>query len=136
MIAQADGGPFERATIGPMLGGGLAVVLLGGLLGLGLVGGVVAILVYAAVGKNPRRGLVASAVALGLSLLAILVSLPFWIIVVSGRSTYGEKVDLTGSDFPIAVPVLAEGLILGFALTMFVRRWRRRRSQRISTSTS
>jgi hypothetical protein len=111
-----------------MLGGGLAIVLLGGVLGLGLVVSVAGTLLYAAIGKNPRRGLIASAVALGLSLLAILVSLPFWTIVLSGRSTSGDKVDLTGSDFPIAVPVLAEGLVFGFALTMFVRRWMRRRS--------
>jgi hypothetical protein len=113
-----------------MLGGGLALVLLGGLIGLGLVAGGVGALVYAAIGKNPRRAFIASAIAVGVSALAILVSLPFWSVVLSGRSTTGEKLDLAGSDFPLAVPVLAEGFVVCFALAMLVRRWGERRKAR------
>jgi hypothetical protein len=113
-----------------MLGGGLAIVLLGGLLGLALVAGGVGTLVYGAIGKDPRRGFVASVISLALSSFAILVSLPFWIVVVSGRSTSGEKLNLAGSDFPLAVPVLIEGVIFCFALATFVRRWRARRKAR------
>jgi hypothetical protein len=113
-----------------MLGGGLAIVLLGGLLGLAFVAGGLGTLVYGAIGKSPRRGFIASAVAMSLSSLAILVSLPFWIAVLSRRGTHGEALDLTGSDSPIAVPVLTEGLIFCVAAGTFVRRWRERRKAR------
>ena len=109
-----------------MLGGGLAIVLLGGVLGLGLVGVTVVLFLYGIFGKNETRGLVASWISVGLSVLAILLSFQFWILTFTGRSTSGEKLDLTGSDFPIMAPVLIEGAVLAATVVGLVRRLRRR----------
>jgi hypothetical protein len=108
---------------------GLLIVLIGGLIGLGLVLGTFALLVYGLVTKTPARGLVASIVALVLSVLASLLSTPFWIVVLSGRDTHHERLDYAES-WPLVALVVVEALALGSALFSIVRNARRHSSAR------
>jgi len=106
--------------------GGLLLVLLAGLVGLGAVAVSVGLLVYGLVAKNPRRGLRASLVALGLSLVAAVLSTPFWIVVLSGRDTHGERLDY-GQSAPLVAVVVVEALSIAAAVGGVVRQARRQR---------
>lgn len=107
--------------------GGLLFVLLAGLVGLGLVAGTLALFVYGLVARDPRRGARASGVALALSLLAALLSFPFWAVVLSGRDTHGEPLRWADSG-PLVAVVAVEALAIALALAGVVRQARRRRA--------
>jgi hypothetical protein len=110
--------------------GGLLVVLLGGLIGLGLVVATIALVVYGIVAEDPRRGFRASVAALTLSMLAALISTPFWIVVLSGRDTHGEKLDF-GESWPIVALVVVEAVgIVAAAVGVVRQRAARRRLER------
>jgi len=112
------------------MGEGLAIVILGGFLGIALAAIATVLFVYGFVGRDARRGFIASAVSLGFAVVATLLSLPFWVVALSGRGTHGEAIHLSGDDSPIAVPVVVEAVALGLATIAFVRRWRERRRAR------
>ena len=103
--------------------GGLLVVLVGGLIGLCLVAGGIALLVYGVVARNPRRGFAASLIALVLTLLAALLSTPFWIVVLSGRDTHGERLNY-GESSPLVAVVAVEALAIAAAVAGIVRQSR------------
>jgi hypothetical protein len=105
--------------------GGLALVLLAALLGLGLVFGTAGLVLYGLFASDPRRGFRASVTGLVLSLLAALLSTPFWIVVLSGHDTHGERLDY-GESWPIVAVVLVEALAIGAAAFAVIRRVRRR----------
>jgi hypothetical protein len=100
--------------------GGLAEVLLGGLLGLLLAGVAAALLVYGFVARNPRRGFKATVVALGLAIVAVLLSKTFWVVVLSGRDTHGEPIRYDESVPPVIL-VVFEGLVLVAAVASVIR---------------
>jgi uncharacterized membrane-anchored protein len=102
----------------------LALVLLAALIALGLVGGTALLIVYGLVTRDRRRGKRASFVGLGLSITAAVLSTPFWIVVLSGRDTHGQRLDY-GESFPIVAVVLVEALAIGVSLFAVVRHVRR-----------
>jgi hypothetical protein len=77
------------------------------------------------VARDPRRGLTASVVALVLSLLAALLSTPFWIIVLSGHDTHGEPLGYRES-WPFVAVVVVEALAIGAAVLGVLRQRSRR----------
>jgi uncharacterized membrane-anchored protein len=112
-----------------MLGGGLVVVLLGGLLGCVIVAAIVFLLIYGYVARDLQKARRAAAVAIVLAILSIIVSLPFWILVVSDRSTMGDKLDLLGGDAPILVPVVLEAAAFVASIWVYIRARRRARAE-------
>ncbi|HWZ89707.1 MAG TPA: hypothetical protein VNW92_12675 [Polyangiaceae bacterium] len=105
--------------------GGLLVVLIAGLVGLGLVVGTVALLAYGLVARDARRGFTASLVALGFAVVAALLSTPFWIVVLSGRDTHGERLNY-GESVPLVAVVAVETLAIAASLGGVLRQMRRR----------
>jgi hypothetical protein len=101
--------------------------VLGPPLGFLLVLGAIPLLIYSFRTRNARRGFIASRIALGLSLVAVLVSTILWIELVSGRYRYGDTVDYRDPDF-VVYEVIAgfEALVL-FASLLSVMRQRARR---------
>jgi hypothetical protein len=104
--------------------GGLLLVLVAGLVGLALVGGTATLVVYGLMSRDRRRGKRASLVGLALSILAAVLSTPFWIVVLAGRDMHGERLDY-GESFPIVAVVLVEALAIGVSLVAVVRHVRR-----------
>jgi hypothetical protein len=100
--------------------GGLIGVLLGGLIGLVLVALAIALFFYGLVKRDLGRTRKASIVSLTLSLLAALVSTPFWIVVISGHDTRGEPLRYDDAS-PIYWLVFIEGLAIAAALFGLVR---------------
>jgi len=103
-----------------MNSGGLADVLLGGLLGFLLAGVAAGLLVYGLVARDPRRGFKATVVALGLAMVAVLLSKTFWIVMLSGRDTHGEPIRY-GESAPPVILVVVEGLVLVAAVASVTR---------------
>ena len=84
--------------------GGLFVMLVGALLGLGAGGGSIALVLFGARIVQRRWG---RALAIGLVVLdalATLLTLPAWIVILSGKGTHGEPVQ--PGDFPLFVYLL------------------------------
>ena len=99
--------------------GGLADVLLGGLLGFLLAGVAAGLLVYGFVSRNAHRGFKATVIALGLAIVAVLLSKTFWMVVLSGLDTHGEPIRYSDSMPPIIL-VAFEGFVLVAALAAVV----------------
>lgn len=71
--------------------GGLLVVFVGVLLGVLLALVAIGLLIYASRVRRPRRGYVASLIALALALASVVVALPVTHLVLSGSGARGES---------------------------------------------
>ncbi len=89
--------------------GGLANVLLGGLTGFLFAIAAIALALYNAATSNPRRGFIASMIALVLAVLAVVLSAPIWTVVLSGYGTHGEPLDYAEAS-PAVVLVVIEAI--------------------------
>jgi hypothetical protein len=107
--------------------GGLAVVLLGGAIAFFLILGTIVGAGYALLGKHARRGYrigIASTIA---AVLAIVLSLPFWIVVLTGRDTHGEPWKFSEGG-PVGPLVVLEAVVLLASIGGTIRQHRRRTS--------
>ena len=107
--------------------GGLAFVLLGGLIGFLLVLGAIGLVVYGFVTENARRGYIASLIALAISVVASLLSTPFWIVLLSGHGSHGEPVTFAEAS-PIYVLVSIEAFMMAASLLGSLRQRSRRKA--------
>ena len=105
--------------------GGLLLILMGGAIAIGLMGGAIALLLYGIATGNPRRGFIASMIALALSLLSALLSLPFWVVVLSGHDTRGVPWHF-GETWPAILLVAVEALAVLASLLGVARQGSRR----------
>ena len=100
--------------------GGLLLVLVAGLVALVFSGGTIAAVIYALVAKNAKRGLGFGIAAIVVTLVSMLLSLPFWILFIRGSGSHGAPVTLS-DDWPFAVPIVLEVLSLAGAIAGTVR---------------
>jgi hypothetical protein len=99
--------------------------LLGPAIGFLLVVGAIPVLIYSFRARNMRRGFIASRIALGLSLVSVLVSAILWIELFSGRyrNRNGDPVDYRDGDFAVYEVIAAfEALALLISLLSVMRR--------------
>jgi hypothetical protein len=106
---------------------GLALVLLGGLVGVPLVAAALGLLLYGHLATNARGALRASVAALCISLVASLLSFPFWKVVLSGRDTHGDPL-VYRESWPLVGVVVLEALTVAAAAWGVVRQRRRLRT--------
>jgi hypothetical protein len=104
--------------------GGLAVILVGALIAIGLSLGTIAAAVYALAAKDPRRGFKLGLAAVAGATLAIVLSSPFWVVVLRGRDTHGERL-VYPESWPLAALVVFEGAVLVAAVGGSARQHRR-----------
>lgn len=90
---------------------GAALVLLWGMLGLFFVCGAIALTIYGFRTRRPRRGFIASLVALALSVLSVWLSLPFWDTVLSGSYPNGDAFHYDDM-WPMVAFVVVEALAI------------------------
>ena len=76
-----------------MLGAGLAYALLGATLGFHFACIAIGLAIFGFVTRHPRRAFAASTTALALAVLAIVLSVPVWQVLFSGRATDAEPLD-------------------------------------------
>ena len=89
---------------------GLAAILLGAMTGFVCAVIAIALALYGFRTSKPRRGFIASMSALVLSLLSVLLSVPIWSVLLSGRDTHGEPLrysEMGPAVFLIVVETLA-----------------------------
>jgi hypothetical protein len=91
--------------------GGLAAVLLGGLIGFIFSVVAIVLVIYSFRTGHPRRGFVASIVALALSAVSVPLSSLIWVVVLSGRDTHGDPIDY-GEMSPAVILVIVEAVAL------------------------
>lgn len=106
---------------------GLIIILMGVAIAIVLMGGTIALLVYGIATGNPRRGFIASVIALALSLLSALLSSPIWALVLSGHDTHGNPWHF--SEIWAAVVLLAVEALAILASLLGVARQRSRRGR-------
>ncbi len=107
-----------------MLGGGVAVILLGALLAIGLSPLAIALSIYGLVTTSPRVR-ITRWVALASAGLAILVTWPIWVAAVTGRGARGEPVNVW-DDGSIAILLVVQVVALLAAIASAL--WRGRRA--------
>ena len=112
-----------------MLGGGVAVILLGALLAIAFAPAALALAIYGAVTKSPRVR-ITRWVAVGLAMLAVLATWPIWQAAITGRGGRGEPVNVW-DDGSIAILLLVEAVALLAAIA--VPLWRGRGATPAST---
>lgn len=106
---------------------GLAAILLGAMAGFVCAVIAIALALYGFRTSKPRRGFIASMSALVLSLLSVLLSVPIWSVLLSGRDTHGEP--LNYSEMGPAVFLIAIETLAALTAIFCVAR---RRSRRVS----
>jgi hypothetical protein len=109
--------------------GGLAVVLLGGLVAFFLVIGTFVAVGFALFSKNARRGFRLGVASIVTSSIAILLSVPFWRVILSGKDTHGDPIhyaDMAG----IVVVLVAEALLVLGAIAGTMRQTVRQKARR------
>jgi len=90
--------------------GGLAVILLAGLVAFCLSVGAIAGAGYALFGPRSRRAYKIAIACIVTSTVAILLSMPFWVVAVSRRDSHGDPIRVSDSA-PIYVLVIGEALV-------------------------
>ena len=104
---------------------GLAEILLGALTGLVFAVIALVLVIYGFSTSNPRRGFIAGMSALVPSLLSVLLSIPIWSVLLSGRNTH-EKPLSYGEMRPAVFLAIVESLAVLTAIPCVVRRRSRR----------
>ncbi|WP_342363082.1 hypothetical protein [Terrarubrum flagellatum] len=103
------------------------LVLVSPLVGLLLALGAIPFAIYSLRARNARRGLTTSRIALGLSLLSLIVSAVLWIEIISGQYLNGSSLNYSDPDFLIYEVVAAlEGVALVLSVLGFIKRHTRR----------
>jgi hypothetical protein len=74
--------------------GGILIILLGALVGLGAGIATLALFAFGFRRLGPARARVATVTVAVPAFVAIVLTLPFWIVIVSGKDTRGEPFDL------------------------------------------
>ena len=106
---------------------GLAAILLGAMTGFVFAVIAIALAFYGFRTSKPRRGFIASMSALVLSLLSVLLSVPIWSVLLSGRDTHGEPLHYSEMG-PAVFLIVVEALAVSTAILCVARR----RSGRVS----
>jgi hypothetical protein len=105
------------------------LALLGPPLGFLFVVGATPLLIYSFCARNQRRSLIASRIALVLSLLSVVVSVILWIQLLSGYYRYANPVDYHDPHFVVyEVIAVFEALALLTSILSAVRQRARRMS--------
>jgi hypothetical protein len=109
--------------------GGLLVILVGALLG--LIAGVatVALFMTGFSRMSPARSRAAAYVVGGLAFVALLLTAPAWIVIVSGKDTRGEAFDRSEIDLWIYLVLVTPPGALAALATYGIRRRRRRHGE-------
>lgn len=110
-----------------MLGGGLAVVLLGVLLGVLLAPLTLGLAVFS-LRRDTRGARIAGRVALIVACLAVFFSFPVWRIAFTGKDTYGEKTNVWDDSLFSTILLVEGGALLVSITAVVVRAVRTRRA--------
>jgi hypothetical protein len=78
-----------------------AVAFMGPIIGFFIVVGAIPLLIYSFCARNPRRAIIASRIALALSLISVLVSAILWLELLSGEYRYGDPLDYHDPNFMV-----------------------------------
>ena len=107
--------------------GYLLFAFLGPIVGFFFVVGATPFLIYSFCARNPRRRIIASRVALALSVMSVLVSAILWLQLFTGYYRYDNRVDYRDPDFVVFEVIAAlEALVLLASILNAVRQRARR----------